>query len=212
MTTYTLNQDRGHYTEDEDLDRMVDLAEEFVAAAHEPTTFTVVNDCDQVVAVATNRRILGTFTKQVWGGRKGDDAIFVEDVEFDATDAVLRMSLDELQALEDQSESTDALGLEHVSWNGPHSVAIVDSIVDYFGDELENLTDEALRYARNRANPREVVEEIVTLTIKVVVRMPKPESEQERSEMLSSFIENLDYSVASNSVAVTVKSTEITDC
>jgi len=211
MTTYTLNLDGGHFTEDEDLDRMIGMAEDGVCGAMEPRTFTVEDDCGQVVAVITNRRITGKFTKQVWGGRKGDEALFIEHVEFDATDAVLRMSLEEIQSLEDSSESTDDLGRLHVQWDGPFEVAVVNSMLDFFGvEELHKLTEDALRYVRNRLNPREVVEETIELTIKVVVRMPKPESEEERQEVLSSFVDNLDYSVLSNSVGVTVKNTEIT--
>lgn len=213
MTTYTLKQDGGHYTEDESLDRMIGLAEDFVGSYEGETTFTVENDCDAVVAVITNRRIKGMFTKQEWGGRKNDQALFVEDVEFDATDAVLAMSLDEIQALDDHHESTDELGRQFVQWDGPCEVGILDSIRKFFGvEDLGNLTEDALRYACNRLNPREVVDETVTLTIKVALRMPKPESEQERSELLSSFVENLDYSVLSNTVGVKVMNTEITDC
>jgi hypothetical protein len=211
MTTYTLNLDGDHFTEDEDLDRMIGMGEDSVCGAMEPRTFTVEDDSGQVVAVITNRRITGKFTKQAWGGRKGDEALFIECVEFDATDAVLRMSLEEIQSLEDSSESTDDLGRLHVQWDGPHEVAVVNSILDFFGvEDLHKLTEDALRYVRNRLNPREVVEETIKLTIKVVVRMPKPESEDERQEMLSSFVDNLDYSVLSNSVGVTVKNTEIT--
>ena len=211
MTTYTLNQDLGHYTEDEDLDRVIGLAEDFLGSSSVPTTFTVVDDSGQVVAVITNRRIVGEFTKQQWCGRKDDLAMFVEDVEFDATDAVLTMTLEEIQMLEDGSENTDELGRGHVQHDGPCEVAVVESILAFFGvDELHKLTDDALRYARNRLNPREVVEAAVELTIKVVVRMPKPETAEERAAMIESFVDNLDYSVLSNSVGVTVKNTEIT--
>lgn len=211
MTTYILNQDGSHYTEDEDLDRMIGLAEDFIGSTTEPTTFTIEGQCGMTVSVITNRRISGTFTKQVWGGREGDEAIFVEEIEFDATDAVLRMSLDEIQSLNDNSESTDELGRKHVQWQGPCEVKVIDSMLDFFGvDNINRLTEDALRYARNRLNPVKPIKKTVTLTVEVEVSL-FAKDERERTELLEDFFHNLDYSVLSNTVGATVLNTEITN-
>lgn len=91
------------------------------------------------------KRIVGVFTKQAWGGRKGDDAIFVSDEQFDATDAVLKLSHAELIELQDNHESTDEIGRSIVGWDGPCEVRLVGSIQSYFGVEsIEDVTPEML--------------------------------------------------------------------
>lgn len=150
------------------------------------------------------RRIIGTFVKQQWGGRKGDDAIHVGEEEFDATDAVLLMAHKDLVELEDGSEGTDDIGRNHVQWDGPCEVQIVDSIEEYFGAWLEDLTVEALESAKALANPTPPQQQTVTLTIKVNVLAANDAD-------LTAFVENLDYSVKSKTPGVVVKDTEITD-
>lgn len=103
------------------------------------------------VASFTDRRITGTFTKQVWGGRKGDDAIFSGTEEFDATDYVLRMPLQKIHRLVDHDDTTDVIGLAHVDYDGPFEVDVVGEICAYFGiEQLEDLTEENLDRARTR--------------------------------------------------------------
>jgi hypothetical protein len=95
------------------------------------------------------RRIWGVFTKQVWGGRKGNDAIYIGTEEFDATFEVLKLTAPELSELQDGHESSDFIGREKVEWDGPCEVRLVDSVKDYFGVEsLEDITAEMLNKAR----------------------------------------------------------------
>lgn len=132
------------------------------------TTYSIVDCAGKLLAAVTNRRITGTFTKQVWGGRKGNDAIHVEDVEFDATNYVLLMAHDELVALEDNRESTDCVGQAHVDWDGPHEVTVVESVCEYFGVGcITDITSEALAFARKFASLEPAREKVVTLMLKV---------------------------------------------
>lgn len=151
---YSIYQDGGHYDDVVGLKKAAALAEELLGGvmSGESATFTVEDELGGVCAFATNRRIEGVFTKQVWGGRKGDDAIFVEEESFDATDAVLAMDRAELVALEDGDASSDELGQRFVSWNGPCDVRIVEPICEYFGvSSLEEISEALLQYARKRA-------------------------------------------------------------
>lgn len=210
MTTYTIYQDGGHYSELEDLDQAIGLVEDFLDGTAEETTFTVRDDCGEVVASVTNRRIIGQFVKQAWGGRKGDDAIFVEEVEFDATSAVLNMHWNEFNALKDNDITSDAVGRSLVDWNGPFEVKLVDQVCAYFGvEKIGRITPTHLFYARTRSCPQ--IEEVVTLTIRVKVKLPKLGSEEETNDLLSSFVDDLDYEVRSDTVGVEVVSTEITE-
>lgn len=94
------------------------------------------------------KRIVGVFTKQAWGGRKGDDAIFVGEEQFDATDAVLKLSHAELIELQDNYENTDEIGRSIVGWDGPCEVRLVGSIQSYFGVEsIEDVTPAMLAQA-----------------------------------------------------------------
>jgi len=171
----------------------------------EYATFTVEYDFGRLLASVTNRRIIGSFNKQQWGGRKGDDAIFIGQESFDATDAVLLMEYERLLELADSAESSDQLGYEHVEWNGPCYVHIVDEVCRFFGvDDIREITPEALFYARDLAKPQKAVEEIVTLTVKVKVLVSPGAG-------VADFIENLDCSVASNTPGVKVRDTEIAD-
>lgn len=217
MPTYILCKDLCHSTEGEDLDQVLGWGEENLRISqhpsNEPVTFTVFDEQDMAIAVFTNRRINCTFVKEVWGGRKGDEAVEVESLTFDATDAILSLSLEELHALNDNDYSSDAIGQKHVEWDGPHRVYVVEAIEQFFGvKELSTISKTALNHARERFNPRPIIEDKVTLTIEVSVYMKEPEDEQERARALSEFTENLDYSITSNTVGVSVKSTAITDC
>ena len=107
------------------------------------------------------KTITGVFTKQVWGGRKGDDAIYVGDVEFEATEAVLQLPHSQLIELQDGHESTDEIGRKIVMWDGPCEVRLVDSIATFFGvDSLEDVSAEMLNEAR-QDNARKASSNIV---------------------------------------------------
>lgn len=75
----------------------------------------------------------------------------------------------------------------------------------FFGVEsLEEITDEAFAAAKQRLNPQPATEQTVTLSLKVKIRVAA-------GSAVSDFIEELDYSVASNTVGITVLDTEIAD-
>lgn len=153
----------------------------------------------------TVQRITGRFMKQTWGGRKGDDAVPCGHEDFDATDHILLMSPYDVRALQDGCDNTDEIGTAHVTWDGPHDVLITDSIRMFFGVEsLEEITDEAFAAAKQRLNPQPATEQTVTLSLKVKIRVAA-------GSAVSDFIEELDYSVASNTVGITVLDTEIAD-
>jgi hypothetical protein len=68
---------------------------------------------------------------------------------------VLQLEHEQIKALEDCDESTDLLGLAHIRWDGPFSVRVVGSVCEFFGiEELGELTQEVLEFARKRWNPR----------------------------------------------------------
>ena len=197
----------GLYSEFVTLEAAVDMAE-MVFGYVDPqgeATVSVENAEGECVAVFTNRKIIGSFTKQAWGGRKGDDAIYVGTEEFDATDHVLLLDHAELVALVDGGERTDEVGLAHFDWRGPSETAVCESICDYFGvQELEQISPEALSFARARRSPKPAVEQTLTLSIKVDVSMIGDAT-------LKDFVENLDYSVISNTPGVRVRMTELVD-
>lgn len=173
--------------------------------AGELATFTVQSEDGLLLAAISNRRIVGTFYKQRWGGRKNDNAITEGQEEFDATNAVLLLDHDELVELEDNADTTDPLGTEHVDWAGPHYVNIVDSILEYFGvPDLEDITPEALEFVRARVRPQKATVKTLTLSIKVDVRVA-PGAD------VSKLIENLDYTVTSKAPGIVVQNMEIED-
>lgn len=201
MSKYTIKQDCKDYDTVEDLAVAIELAEQLLGGVSggEGTTFTVENESSHLRAVVTSRRILGTFTKQAWNDH--DDAVEVGLETFDATDHVLLMSHDRLMALQDGAEISDDIGLQHVSWSGPCHVSIVDSVRAYFGvDDIEDITPDALAYAKNRASPQPPAYETVTLNVTLKVRvMP--------GARVNEFIDEMDYSFTSNTVGVCVVDT-----
>lgn len=87
--------------------------------------------------------IRGTFTKQAWNDRNYAVDLGVED--FDATAHVLAMSLDDIQALKDNDESTDEIGRAHVGHDGPYYVVITEAIARFFEVEmLQDITEDML--------------------------------------------------------------------
>ena len=149
------------------------------------------------------KSIMGTFYKQRWGGRKDNEAIPCGEEKFDATDAVLLMDLKTIHNLEDFTDTLDELWKNHVQWDGPYDVEIVESICDFFNvSSLPEITQESLDQMRRVMMPLPATEQVVTLSIKVKVSVAA------RSNM-TSFIENLDYSIKSNTSGITVQDTEI---
>lgn len=169
-----------------------------------PATFAVFDvsgDDPKLVASVTNRRIIGTFYKQFWGGRKGDDALPCGEEEFDGTNEVLMADLERLHGIEDNSETTDEIGM--VEWSGPRYVEIVDSICRYFGvDDVEDITQEALEFARERENPQQASEETATLTVKLRIRASKDVD-------LESVLSEMDYRFSSATAGAVIAGSEI---
>lgn len=152
-----------------------------------------------------NRRITGTLIKQVWGGRKNDQAIEVGRVEFDATDHILLMPPEEIRALEDHDESSDAVGQAHYVWEGPTEVEITDSICRFFGvDAVAEITDEAVSSAKAQLIAALPATETVTLKVKLTLKLTPGTS-------VNSFIEDCDYKFISNTAGAIVQTTEIVD-
>lgn len=99
---------------------------------------------------APEGRIEGIFTKQVWGGRKGDDAITLEEVAFDATASVLALSLESIHALEDNYDNSDNIGREHVDHDGPCEVEVADAVCEFFDvATLDEITQSMLDEKRS---------------------------------------------------------------
>lgn len=106
-----------------------------------------------VIAAAVENRIVARVVLMAWGGRNGDDAIFVEEKEVDVTDAVLLLEHDLIVKLEDASDQSDELGFTHVDHSGPLEVYVTNSILTFFNvDALEDITVDALGTARERLN------------------------------------------------------------
>ncbi len=118
------------------------LAERLHDPAVKGVTITVEQDGDpRPLASLSTRPIIGKFTKQVWTGRKGDDAVFADSEMFDATAYITALPFDQLVTLRDFDDTSDTVGTAHVNWDGPHEVEIVDSICDYFGvSKIEHIT------------------------------------------------------------------------
>ncbi|WP_087863938.1 hypothetical protein [Comamonas thiooxydans] len=207
MANYTIYQDGGHYTETEGLNAAIELAEELLGGVDKntETTFTVENADGYLLAAVTNRRIMGTFHKQQWGGHRGNDTIDIDEESFDATNAILLLDHKDLMRLQDRHTSSDDIGLQHIVWTGPYCVQITEAICSYFGvSYIGHITPEALMLARNREKAQPPVAQVVTLSIKLNLLVTPGAS-------VSEFIEDLDYSVVSNTAGVTVSSTEIVD-
>lgn len=163
-------------------------------------TYVIADAGGRFVASVTNRRITGVFTKQSWGGRKGNDPMHAGEEEFDATDYVLNMPYDEVLEIRDNRESSDAIGTAHIQWDGPYEVDIVDSICEFFGvAELGNITQEMFGFSRERFKPRKPEAHEIEMTLKVrVVVSP--------GATLESFISDAECSVKSATSGVTVTS------
>jgi hypothetical protein len=162
--------------------------------------YVIANEAGRLVASVTNRRIEGVFTKQSWGGRKGNDAIHAGEEEFDATDYVLNLPYAEVLEIRDNRESSDAIGTAHIQWDGPYEVEIVDSICDFFGvGQLGEITPEMFEFVRERFKPLKPEAHEIEMTLKVrVVVSP--------GAILEDFIRDADYSVKSATSGVTVTS------
>ena len=126
----------------------IEFARKYHGLKKDDVTLTVeVEGTRLPVASFSTRRITGNFTKQAWGGRKGDDAIYCGEEDFDATRYILSMPYREVVRIRDNTDASDDIGMAHVSWVGPHEVEIVDSMCDFFGvSKLEEISEEHFNF------------------------------------------------------------------
>lgn len=116
------------------------------------------------------RKIIGTFYKQTWSGRRNSQVVECGQEQFDATAAVLLLAHEDLVELQDCGEATDELGRQFIYWSGPCDVRITDSICDFFEvDSLDEITPEDLLAARQCLSPSEA--STVELKLSLVVKM-----------------------------------------
>lgn len=206
-TNYITLVDGREYDRDSDEAAILARAKAFFEqqSPATPMTVCVVKNFEELLSWTSNRRILGSFTKQVWGGRKNDNAVDVGTEEFDATDMVLLMPLEQIAELEDCSENTDSLGNQLVQWDGPCSVRVTDSLLAFFGVlDGDDITEAHLKLAREAVQPSPQEEAVLTLTIKVKATKSKGRTWDE-------VISELDYSVRSTTPGAIVLDTEVID-
>ena len=169
-----------------------------------PRTYVVIQG-GETIKFVSSRRILGDFVKEVNAGLKSDMAVEIDRESFDATDAVLLMTREDIIELGECEEAVDALARELVAWDGPFTVeSLVDSIAEFFAiDDISDLTQDRLD-AAVKAQGGGVEDFTVTLTIQV-------SGKRFSNVDLNEFIGDLDYSVRSNTAGVMVTATEMTD-
>jgi len=132
------------------------------------TTTTPQQAAASTVAPVTENRIIARVILQVWGGKKGNDAIYDTEKHVDVTDAILLLDHNSLIGLEDCSNKTDEIGYKHVNYSGPLEVEVTASICQFFGvDSLEDITAAAFEEARRVVNPKppELVRTIVEMEV-----------------------------------------------
>jgi len=120
------------------------------------------------VAPATEKRIMARVVLQVWGGKKGNDAVYDSEKQVDVTDAILLLNHDFVIGLQDSSDQTDEIGHQHVNHSGPLEVEVTTSICHFFGVEnMEDITLAAFEEARRAMNPKppEYVRTIVEMEV-----------------------------------------------
>lgn len=116
------------------LPEAIDFARKYHGLTKPDVTLTVEVEGTRLPVVSfSTRRITGNFVKQMSGGRKGDDAIYCGEEDFDATMHVLSMSYKDAIRIKDNDDTSDEIGMAHVTWSGPHEVTLVDSMCDFFG-------------------------------------------------------------------------------
>lgn len=116
------------------LTEATDFARKYHGLKKPDVTVTVEVEHTRLPVVSfSTRRITGNFVKQMWGGRKGDEAIHCGEEDFDATLHILSMPYKDVIRIKDNNDTSDEIGMAHVTWSGPHEVTLVDSMCDFFG-------------------------------------------------------------------------------
>lgn len=204
---YTVNQDGGFCDQFPNFQDALNAAQVFADSLTEAeeSTFTVTKDDETVVASFSNRRIMGTFIKQKWGGIKGNDAINIGDEKFDATNAILLMKYADLIELDDNSEETDAIGFDHIQWGGPCVVKIVDEICEFFGvSDISDITAENFNFVVSKFKPAQPETKKLVLSICVSLT-------GQPNINIDEFVKHLNCSITSNTVGIIVNKTEVID-
>jgi hypothetical protein len=117
--------------------------------------------------------IVGRFDKQRWTGPKEDRAESIGEVEFDATDYILSMPLTELRQVKDCSESSDAIGTEHVDHDGPFSVYIEQAICEFFEVQaVADITPQLRQRARKWLNSLPQTQYRARLSVTTFINVP----------------------------------------
>lgn len=204
MSKYDVRQDQGHYTTVDALDEAICLAEVLLGGVQgsEESTFSVHDSDGNLKASVTNRRIIGTFYKQRWGGWKEDQAISCGEEEFDATNAVLLLEPNQVAELASMYELTDTIGRDHVEWDGPCDVYLDEAVCAFFGvGDLEEITPEALAFARSRHNPKPLEEHTLAVSVKIHLRVAPGVN-------VGDFLTNMSMHVRSQTPGITMAAVE----
>lgn len=203
---FTVNQDGGEYDSQPTLHEAIGLMEVVCDLGGSPTTFTVEEEGGDAFASISNRRIVGTFLKQQWGGSKNDQAYPCGEEEFDATDYVLNMEYEDLVQVEDGDYSSDEIGKAHVEWDGPFEVSIEESICEYFGvGSIRRITKDNYVYVRSNVKPAAATERTISVKCDIKVRLsPGASMEEFLNSMEHSFVSNVSGAVVVSSEVVAV--------
>jgi len=204
MCRYGVFQDGGYYDDVDTLEQAVGLAEELLGGVTEGELSTFTVKCEgRLLASVTNRDIQATFHMQY--RRRGAAALDCGRVDFNATGHVLRMEPDALRALRDGEESSAAVGLAHIDWDGPCRVILVDAVCAFFGvADLAEITDEALAFVRRRRPGLEVTKTGLRLTFDVWLLV-------EEGASIGEFMQDLDCRITSRTSGVSVIDTKFVD-
>lgn len=135
-------------------------------------TITTPQQAISHVAPAAENRIIARVVLQIWGGRKGNDAVYDCEKEIDVTDTILLLDHDVVIELQDSFDNTDEIGYKHVNHSGPLEVYVTASICQFFGVEsVEDITRAAFEEARRVVNPKppELIRTIVEMEVTVKV-------------------------------------------
>lgn len=155
--------------------------------------------------MTTEKRIIGTFVKQMWTDPKENQVEEVERIDFDATDYVLRMEYDDFLRLEDNFGTSDQLGLQFVDWKGPCVVHITQSICQFFGvDSIAQVSRESFDLAASLQPPAPETEVTVEATVRLKVRLQPGVDIQD-------VLDNMDYEFSSQTLGGTIFDTEIVE-
>lgn len=115
------------------------------------------------------------------------------------------MEYERFIAIEDLDDSSDYIGNNHVLWDGPHTVYITDSICEFFNVEnMDEITQEMFNAAKLELYPVPVKETLVRVSITMVIRHPSNINPLD-------VVEELDYSLVSNTEGAIIASTHFHD-